>query len=330
MKQSQIVDFHKRLRHWYGMHGRKDLPWRNTRDPYHIYLSEVMLQQTQVKTVLERYYHPFLKRFPTLSSLAQAKRAKVLKAWEGLGYYTRAANLHEAAKRSAPALPQTVDALMALPGIGRNTAHAIAAFAYRQPVPVMEANLKRVLCRIFAIRQPNDALLWEKAHALLDSKNPFDYNQAMMDIGATVCTKRGTACSTCPATSICSGKTAPHLYPTPKTKKQPPLRKKTIVVFTHGKNYVVQQRTSKFLQGLYGFMEYEADISDILFQKRMYKLHKKHHIGSITQSYSHFTLQAEVYKLPLAAAPAGTCYGLQALAKLPLSRADSKILQLLS
>src|SRR5688572_23757939 len=119
--------FHRELLKWYAAHGRHSLPWRNTSNPYAIWISEVMLQQTQVKTVLERYYFPFLERFPTLQALADAPLDSVLKAWEGLGYYTRAANLHKAAKMAAPRLPATVEELEALPGIGRNTAHAVAA-----------------------------------------------------------------------------------------------------------------------------------------------------------------------------------------------------------
>src|SRR5262249_10913239 len=153
--------------------------------------------------VLERYYFPFLERFPTLAHLAKAERDNVLRAWQGLGYYNRAANLHEAAKKCAPALPKDVASLMELPGIGRNTAHAIAAFAYRQPVAVMEANVRRVLARIFAMEQLVENDLWEKAHALLDSAASFDYNQAMMDIGAMICTKRAPHCTECPAQVIC-------------------------------------------------------------------------------------------------------------------------------
>lgn len=180
--------FHARLHTWYRQHGRHHLPWRNTDDPYPIWLSEVMLQQTQVQTVLERFYFPFLERFPNIAALAAAEEQEVLKCWQGLGYYTRARNLHKAARIVQSTLPETVEALHQLPGIGRNTAHAIAAFAFRQPVAIMEANVKRILCRIFALEKPSEAELWQRATELLDTHNPFDYNQAMMDIGAGVCT----------------------------------------------------------------------------------------------------------------------------------------------
>ena len=180
LKQAQLRGFHKRLHTWYAAHGRHDLPWRNTRDPYHIWVSEVMLQQTQVKTVLERYYAPFLQRFPTIESLARAPREEVMKAWEGLGYYSRAGNLQKAAQEvmngewwvvnseNTPPLTTHYSQLTRLPGIGKNTAHALLAFAYHQPVAVMEANVKRVLCRVFALTAPSDAQLWELAQALVD------------------------------------------------------------------------------------------------------------------------------------------------------------------
>ena len=161
-----MLTFHRNLQQWYQQHGRKHLPWRNTQDPYAIYISEIMLQQTQVKTVLERYYFSFLERFPTLAALAKAPQNEVLNAWQGLGYYNRALNLHKTAKLCPKGLPDNVEALIALPGIGRNTAHAVAAFAYKQPVAVMEANVKRVLARIFTIKQLNERELWETAGEL--------------------------------------------------------------------------------------------------------------------------------------------------------------------
>src|SRR5262249_17261464 len=183
-------------------------PWRNTRDAYHIYISEIMLQQTQVKTVLERFYMPFLKQFPTIEKLTNAPQKDVLKAWQGLGYYNRAINLHEATKQCEHALPKTPEALAALPAIGKNTANAIPAFAYHPPGAVMEANVKRVLSRIFAMKTPDEKTLWEKAATLLDRNEPFDYNQAMMDLGSMVCTKRAPKCRECPASGICVGKVA--------------------------------------------------------------------------------------------------------------------------
>jgi len=204
---------HQKIQQWYRSNGRLDLPWRTTEDPYHIYLSEVMLQQTQVSTVLERFYFPFLKRFPNLETLAAAPLDDVLKLWEGLGYYNRAKNLHKSAgllskgqaQGIAPTLPESIEKLLTLPGIGKNTAHAIAAFAFRQPVPIMEANVKRILCRLHKLESPTDKTLWEIAYQMVDRENPFDYNQAMMDIGATLCTVKAPECERCPLSDICQG-----------------------------------------------------------------------------------------------------------------------------
>lgn len=313
-----VAAFHRHLRAWYVKHGRKDLPWRNTDDAYAIYVSEIMLQQTQVKTVRERYYSPFLRRFPTIASLAKAKREEVLKAWQGLGYYSRAIHLHEAAKQCRRELPKTVDGLMALPGVGRNTAQAIAAFAHRQPVPVMEANVKRVISRIFALTRPNAAELWEKADALLDARHPFDYNQAMMDIGAMVCTRRAPKCGICPAAAICKGKSTPESYPAAMKKAAVPVRKKYIVVRQNAKGeYYAAPRKTRFLHGLYHFIEQDKPPT------------RMKHLGHIRQSYSHFTLEADVY---LAKAKGGGKYwhGTVKLKKLPFSMAEHKILRLLA
>ena len=194
IQDAALAEFHRKLHAWYEAHGRHDLPWRTTADPYAIYISEIMLQQTQVKTVLERFYFPFLKRFPTLQSLADAPQADVMKHWEGLGYYRRAANLHKAAKQAAPSMPDSVEGLLSLSGIGQNTAHAVAAFAYKLPVPVLEANVKRVVARIFALETPTPNQWWDAAWALLNTDNPFDYNQAMMDLGSAICTPKARAC----------------------------------------------------------------------------------------------------------------------------------------
>ena len=278
-----------------------------------------MLQQTQVQTVLVRFYQPFLEKFPTLKALAKASEKEVLSAWQGLGYYNRALNLHKAAKQCGSALPETIEELIALPGIGRNTAHAIAAFAYHQPAPVMEANVKRVLCRIFALKAPNDAELWQRAGELLDKKNPFDYNQAMMDIGATVCTKRAPKCGECPANSICEGKQQPELYPLVKKKKAVPVRYKHIVLEMDDSGCIrATPRKTRFLQGLYHFDEQDP------------KPRGAKKLGAIEQSYSHFTLKAEVYIKRMNTRFHGhDSYTLKQLHALPMSMAEKKILRLL-
>ncbi len=308
---------HRSLFSWYQTHGRHDLPWRQTDDAYKIWISEIMLQQTQVKTVLERFYFPFLEAFPTLPDLAAADLDDVLKQWEGLGYYTRARNLHKAAQTAAPVMPTTVTGLQALPGIGRSTAHAVAAFAYHTPVPIMDANVKRILYRVFAVEKATEKQMWEYAYRLFDEERPYDYNQAIMDLGSMLCTVKAPQCDACPFNGICSGKDEPHAYPAKKVKKSVPLRRKTIVVHTHEGRYGMLQRKSRFLHGLWGFKEYEEIDTEGMIS-----------LGSVTQKYSHFTLEGDVY-LCEAYDEALEWFGPEEISKLALSGADHKVLKLL-
>lgn len=275
---------HNLLLQWYKINGRHDLPWRITDDPYKIYLSEIMLQQTQVKTVLERFYFPFLEKFPTLLDVAKSDLDDVLKMWEGLGYYTRAKNLHTAARQCQGILPLSASELLELPGIGRSTAHAISAFAYKESLPILDANVKRILHRYFAIEQRDEKQLWKAAYELFDAKHPFEYNQAMMDIGSMVCLAKKPLCDVCPFEKECKGKSNPIKYPQAKIKKIKPVRNRIIVVYTRNGKFALSQRKERFLHGLWGFVQYEA------VEKNEEIL-----VGHVTQQYSHFTLQADVY-----------------------------------
>jgi A/G-specific adenine glycosylase len=320
-----LAAYHAAIRAWYGLHGRHDLPWRLTDDAYAIYVSEVMLQQTQVSTVLSRFYHPFLHKFPTLEALAAAPLEEVLKAWEGLGYYTRARNLHRAALATSPQLPHTVEGLQALSGIGRNTAHAIAAFAYRQPVAVMEANIRRVLHRFTASEQMSEKEAWEWAEALLDRDDPFTYNQAMMDVGAMVCTPRNPRCDVCPLAPWCMGKDAPEHYPAPRARKIIPLKRVRMVVFECDRQWYLPTRTSRFLGGLLGFPTYEMGES-IALGGTVFEPDQCEHMGDITHAYSHFRLFAEVVRVACSSevmkrTDAGAWVRPEALQNLALSRA---------
>jgi A/G-specific adenine glycosylase len=318
---------HAALLRWYRAHGRKDLPWRHTDDPYAIYISEVMLQQTQVKTVLERFYGPFLESFPTLRHLAAAPREKVMKAWQGLGYYRRAAFLHEAAKACGGKLPETLEGLIALPGIGRNTAHAILAFAHHRPLPVMEANVKRILARLFALEAPSEKELWEKAEWLLDTKNPFDFNQAMMDIGALVCLPRNPACGNCPLATVCAGRKTPQRYPASKAKKTIPVRKRVLVIWQDEKGRIyLSRRDGPFLTGLYGFPEFAEGEPAMLENRRMNVPLEP--LGQVRHTYSHFKLEGRVVRgrVENLGSQGRT---LQAARKLPLSKVDQLALALL-
>ncbi len=344
LSQDKINIFQRNLLKWYHKAGRRHLPWRTTDDPYAIWISEIMLQQTQVQTVLERYYFPFLASFPTLVHLAKAPQEKVLKCWQGLGYYNRAINLHRTACICAqdnegmlPAAPpfaqdECISRLQALPGIGRNTAHAVAAFAYHLPVAVMEANVKRVISRIFAMTEPVEKDLWHNASLLLDSAQPFNYNQAMMDIGAIVCTKRAPDCAACPANSICAGKETPELYPAVKKKPKTPVRKRNIIVVEHPDGrYFAQPRTSRFLHGLYQFVEVERHHLTFALAGDSYTLNKARSLGVVKHVYSHFTLQADIYHYRLETAVASNgWYTLEELRSLPHSKAEEKIIALLT
>lgn len=331
MPLNSTNQFHDSLHRWYGQCGRKDLPWRTTDDPYAIYISEVMLQQTQVKTVLERYYWPFLERFPTLKTLADAPQDEVLRYWQGLGYYNRAINLHKAAKASGGELPDSYDELIALPGIGQNTAHAILAFAFHQPVVVLEANVKRIVHRIFSLEKASPASLWEHATQLVDRTSPFDYNQAMMDLGAIICTPKHPACESCPAFYICKGKHTPERYPAPKQRRTPPTRKKNILVFRDANyRYHLRPRKTKFLNGLYGFIETDSHIKHYEAFGLHFELKESQQIGKISQTYSHFRLQATAYLITLDKKINDHDWHHQKeLTKLPMSRADEKVVTLL-
>jgi len=314
----------QKIQLWYHTNGRLDLPWRTTEDPYHIYLSEVMLQQTQVNTVLERFYFPFLKRFPDLETLAAAPLDDVLKLWEGLGYYNRAKNLHKSAKiltkekvqGSSPTLPSDIEILMTLPGIGKNTAHAIAAFAFKQPVPVMEANVKRILCRLYRLERPTDKQLWKIAYHMVDTQDPFDYNQAMMDIGATLCTIKAPECERCPLSVICQGKEDPIRYPT-KKKRIVPTREQTIMLTLYHNTLRMRQRKGKFLHGLWGFEETETPLC------------VAEYLGEVSHAYTHFKLKCKVYLYHALEREEGDFFTTQEIIKdLAISKVDEKILKL--
>jgi A/G-specific adenine glycosylase len=208
--KSMRVKFRNRLLRWYDQH-RRDLPWRRTRDPYQIWVSEIMLQQTRVGAVLG-HYRRFIEKFPTLETLARAKEQSVLAAWSGLGYYRRARNMHAAAKVIAFELggnfPETAEALRALPGIGRYTAAAVASIAFGQRTAVVDGNVERVLRRLTGQDDLGPKATWNLAELLISPKRPADFNQAMMELGALVCLPREPNCLVCPVHELCVGRGA--------------------------------------------------------------------------------------------------------------------------
>ena len=220
---SQPRHFRKSLLAWYDLH-RRDLPWRESRDPYRVWLSEIMLQQTRVAAVIA-HYQEFLRRFPTVEKLAAAREASVLAAWSGLGYYRRARMLHAAAKvvvrEHDGNFPATEEGLRELPGVGRYTAAAIASNAFGKPTAVVDGNVERVLQRVSGERLAGEEL-WAAANALLDGKRPGDFNQAMMELGAVVCTPRAPTCLTCPVIGMCAtrGELAAGAKAAPQKKRE--------------------------------------------------------------------------------------------------------------
>lgn len=260
-KSNSIVD---RLLNWYRCRER-DLPWRQAGDPYCIWVSEIMLQQTQVDTVIP-YYHRFLRQFPTVEVLAEASLDEVLKVWEGLGYYARARNLHAAAEevveRFNGELPDTWEALISLPGVGPYTTGAILSIAFGERVPAVDGNARRVLSRLFSVEEPVDQSrtqrrLRELAEELVPAEAPGRFNQALMDLGATVCTPRKPACLLCPLTDVCEAyqQGLQAVLPVRKKREPTPHYDVTAGLIWNGNDRVLiaQRPTDGMLGGLWGF-----------------------------------------------------------------------------
>ncbi len=258
--QKQIA---ARLLAWYSKH-KRDLPWRHTDDPYRILLAEFMLQQTQVATVIP-YYHRFLDRFPTVCDLANASRDDVLKAWEGLGYYARARNLHKAAHAIATdfagAVPDTYDELKSLPGFGPYTTAAVLSIAYDRDHAVLDGNVIRVVTRVFDIRDDVAQTrvknqLWNLAEALLPKGDAGTYNQAIMELGATVCTPKNPACNRCPLQTYCAAYKAGDPQRLPVKAKQKPRAHHALcagIVWHKDKVLIAQRPENGLLGGLWEF-----------------------------------------------------------------------------
>ena len=264
------TEFRRKLLQWYRKY-KRDLPWRKTRDPYAIWVSEIMLQQTQVATVIP-FYRRFLHRFPDLQSLAKAEEEEVLAQWAGLGYYRRAKLLQRGARevlvRHGGELPDNVEALEALPGIGPYTAGAISSIAFQKPSPLVDGNVVRVLSRVF-LRQghaKSPALqkeIWAYAKDLVDPNHPGDFNQALMELGATVCRVALPSCGRCPLLGLCAAKESgdPEAYPeTPPAQKTLRLERAVAVALDGEAILLIKLRQSRWFQGMWGLPhEYVAE-----------------------------------------------------------------------
>jgi A/G-specific adenine glycosylase len=256
------TQLHKSLLSWFDRHARV-LPFRGAKDPYAIWLSEIMLQQTQVKTVIP-YYERFLKKLPTIAALAAAKLDTVLKLWQGLGYYTRAKSLHKAAQtiveKHNGVFPSDFDDILALPGIGRYTAGAIASIAFGLRKPVLDGNVIRVLCRLYAIKDnPADAKvrehLWTIAEELVPDKNCGDWNQSLMELGSEICTPKNPLCPSCPIQQFCLAHRDNLQNDLPIRKKEKKTPHYTVVVAVtlneQGKLLIDKRKPEGFLGGMW-------------------------------------------------------------------------------
>jgi A/G-specific adenine glycosylase len=314
--RASAPQFRRLLLAWYDVHAR-DLPWRKDRDPYRVWLSEIMLQQTRVAAVIE-HYQQFLRRFPTVQKLAAARTSSVLAAWSGLGYYRRARMMHAAAKLIVRELggqfPTTASGLRALPGVGRYTSAAIASIAFEEPVAVVDGNVERVLQRFSGTRLAPEKI-WEAAEDLLDRGRPGDFNQAMMELGATVCTPRTPPCLTCPVVDFCA--TRGELPSPGSTSKQ----KKREIHYTldcrNGAVYLVQRPPdAQLMPGMWELPQFEAT------EKRNPPAD-----FSLRHSITVTDYTVRVRRLPVPADIPGRRIPLQKLRSLPLTGLARKILR---
>jgi A/G-specific adenine glycosylase len=308
------MSFAAKLTAWQREHGRRDLPWQGTRDPYRIWLSEVMLQQTQVSAVIP-YYERFLRRFPTVAALAAASEDQVLRLWSGLGYYARGRNLHAAAKAvvAQAGFPETSKQLEELPGVGRSTAAAIAVFAYGERAAILDGNVKRVLARYFGIDGwPLDERLWPLAERLLPRQSIETYTQALMDLGATACTRNAPRCGACPVADGCearkTGRTAQ--IPAPRPRKALPEKSVTWLLLRSRGRVLMEKRPAPGLWGgLWTFPEAPGrDVRGYCRRSFGCEIASRTPLAPLEHGFTHFRLRirpllCQVAQKPFLSAP---------------------------
>jgi A/G-specific adenine glycosylase len=309
-----LKSFQTKLLHWYKKSHRK-LPWRETDNPYFIWVSEVMLQQTQVGTV-KPYYEKFIQKFPTVEALAKADLQGVFKIWEGMGYYSRARNLHRAAKlvieEWGGEVPDSYREFRQLPGVGEYIAAAVQSIAFNQPYAVVDGNVKRVLARLFAINtHVNDAksnkIFQQKASQILEEKNPGMFNQAVMELGALICRPQNPFCTKCPVTEFCTAFQTDSVgkYPVRKKRKPVPQYHAAIgVIKKNGKVLITKRKESGLLGGLWEFpggklhdgeTAQEACIREIREEVNL-KIEVVDNITQVKHAYTHFKTVMDVFR----------------------------------
>ena len=287
---------------WFDQFGRKNLPWQKNITPYRVWLSEIMLQQTQVDTVIP-YFKQFIKIYPNVKQLAEADLDNVLHLWTGLGYYARARNLHKCAQivstEHRGRFPSTVEELSALPGIGRSTAAAIASIAFEKPEAILDGNVKRVLARHHAVagwpgNKQVENTLWEHAEQHMPNTRCRDYTQAMMDLGATLCTRSKPQCHSCPINSTCESYTQgnPLDYPGKKPKKETPVKTTCMLIIKHDNDVFLEQRpTQGIWGGLWSFKEFDtAEEAEFHCGTQIAPPEDVQIWGQITHVFSHYKL----------------------------------------
>jgi A/G-specific adenine glycosylase len=347
------LTFTQRLLSWFAAEAR-DLPWRRDRTPYRVWLAEVMLQQTQVDAVVP-YYERFLARFPGVEALTAAPLEEVLKLWEGLGYYSRARNMHAAARRIVAEhggqIPDTFEALLALPGVGRYTAGAVASIAFGEDVPAVDGNVRRVLARAFAIREDvsRSVAQWEMealAKSLLPPGQAGAFNEALMELGATVCTPRAPGCDRCPLCGLCQARAEgdPESLPVKRPRKRTPHHDVTAAVTfdDRGRVLVAQRNADDMLGGLWEFpggkCEGGETLPECLAREMREELGVKVEVGEqltvVRHAYTHFRITLHAFRCRVVAGKP-RCLDCAAfrwatpaeLNALPMSVADRKIAQ---
>jgi A/G-specific adenine glycosylase len=305
--------FAKRVLTWFDQHGRKDLPWQKTITPYRVWVSEIMLQQTQVNTVIP-YFQKFITRIPNTQSLANAEQDEVLHYWTGLGYYARARNLQRAAQiietTHKGQFPSDLAALESLPGIGRSTAGAILSIAFQQPAAILDGNVKRVLCRYNAVNEwPGKSSvaeqLWKLAESTVPTQRPADYTQAMMDLGATICTRTKPKCTQCPLASDCIAHAQAREtdFPIPKIRKTIPIRTVQMLLLCNEQGEILLEKRppAGIWGGLWSFPECPTDetIGNYCQQRYACRVSDQTALTTFRHTFSHFHLDITPVKLTI-------------------------------
>ncbi len=295
------MNFSEQLIQWQQQHGRHHLPWQASRDPYRIWVSEIMLQQTQVSTVIP-YFERFIARFPDVAGLAEASEEEVLTFWAGLGYYARGRNLHRAARQIMEqhqgVFPRELEDIVALPGIGRSTAAAISAFAFGARYAILDGNVRRVLARAFGIEGwPGDkkveAHLWQLSESLLPQAGIEAYTQALMDLGATICTRSKPRCALCPLAAECVALKQSRVasLPAPRPRKPLPERSATLMVIRHGRDVLLVKRPAAGIWGgLWSLPEAEGDSAAACMRLTGQAPASVEELQGFTHTFTHFRL----------------------------------------